>query len=153
MTRGERNNNPGNIRIGCPWVGIDSSRKDPAFCVFVSMKYGVRALIVTLRTYVCRHRLHTIEQIIRRWAPPSDRNHTTEYIRFVKLHMIKYRGEARILGKEVHGNDDLCLYHNDFDKDHIEVQSNLYYLAKAMCMLESKYTLTETMYSDAWEVI
>lgn len=64
MTRGERNNNPGNIRTGCPWVGIDGKKKDSAFCVFVSMKYGVRALIVTLRTYVCKHRLHTIEQII-----------------------------------------------------------------------------------------
>ena len=153
MTRGERNFNPGNIRIGCPWVGIDTSRKDPAFCVFWSMKYGVRAMIVTLRTYVCKLRLHTIEQIIRRWAPPQDRNNTAQYIRFVKIHMVKYREEARLLGKQVYGNDNLSLYPADFDKDHIQVQSNLYYLAKAMCMLESKYTLTETMYSDAWEVI
>ena len=153
MTRGERNCNPGNIRVGCPWVGIDTRKKDSEFCVFVSMKYGVRALIVTLRTYVCKHRLHTIEQIIRRWAPPQDRNNTTEYIRFVKLNMLKYREAAKTLGKEVHGNDDLSLYTADFDKDHIQVQSNLYYLAKAMCMLESRYTLTETMYRDAWEVV
>lgn len=153
MTRGVRNNNPGNIRSGCPWVGLDERKKDSEFCVFVSMKYGVRALILTLRTYVCNHRLHTIEQIIRRWAPPQDRNNTTEYIRFVKLMMVNYRDAAKTQGKEVHGSSDLSLYTADFDKARLEVQSNLYYLAKAMCFMESNYILSESIYSDAWAVI
>src|SRR5574344_2861845 len=83
-TRGIRNNNPANIRRGCNWKGLLRQQKDREFCQFVTMTWGVRALLITLRTYVVKHHLHTVRKIITRWAPPSDGNNTEAYIKFVE---------------------------------------------------------------------
>lgn len=81
-TRGIRNNNPGNIRKGTKWQGLDSTKFDSAFCTFTTMAYGCRALMKTLRTYVVKYHLLTVKDIISRWAPPNE-NDTTAYINFV----------------------------------------------------------------------
>ena len=80
--RGIRNNNPGNIRIGNNWGGEvpPSERTDRQFEQFVSLEHGYRALLITLRTYITKHRLTTLRGIITRWAPKSE-NDTEAYIR------------------------------------------------------------------------
>lgn len=81
--RGVRNNNPGNIRHGASkWVGMAPTQTDSAFVQFVSMEYGIRALVVLLATYRNTHGLVTIRGIISRWAPSSE-NATDAYIQFV----------------------------------------------------------------------
>lgn len=82
MTRGLRNNNPGNIRKNSiVWQG-QIPGTDAAFATFISMAYGYRALIKLLLTYI-KQGTNTIEKIITRWAPPSDGNDTKAYIAFV----------------------------------------------------------------------
>lgn len=80
--RGIRNNNPGNIRIGNNWGGevAPDKRTDRQFEQFVSLEYGYRALLITLRTYITKYRLQTLRAIITRWAPPNE-NDTEAYIR------------------------------------------------------------------------
>lgn len=80
MTRGIRNNNPGNIRGSAvvKWKG-EVGRDDKDFVVFDTSINGIRALARTLSTYYKKHGLTTIEQIINRWAPPSE-NDTASYI-------------------------------------------------------------------------
>ena len=82
QTRGIRNNNPLNIVKGDKkWDGeIEGS--DPRFCTFATMGSGFRAALLTIRTYMFKHRLHTVERIIKRWAPPVE-NDTQAYIYFV----------------------------------------------------------------------
>lgn len=82
QTRGIRNNNPLNIVKGDKkWDGeIEGS--DPRFCTFATMGCGFRAALLTIYTYMYRHRLHTVERIIKRWAPPVE-NDTQAYINFV----------------------------------------------------------------------
>ncbi len=82
LTRGLRNNNPGNIRQGDNWEGLTDPQTDPTYCTFISMEYGVRALAKTLGTYHNRYGLHTVRQIITRWAPPNE-NDTAAYIAHV----------------------------------------------------------------------
>lgn len=78
--RGIRNNNPGNIRKGSSaWRGLAATQSDSAFLQFESMAYGVRALVVTLRTYATKHGLRTVRGIINRWAPPNE-NNTGAYV-------------------------------------------------------------------------
>lgn len=82
-SRGLRNNNPLNIRRdGQAWQGLSAVQTDKAFCQFKSMAYGFRAAFVTLHTYMTKHGLGTIGQIIKRWAPPSE-NNTSAYVRAV----------------------------------------------------------------------
>lgn len=86
QTRGERNNNPGNIRHTTPetmWQGISPTQADSAFVQFVSPLYGIRALHVNLLTYFNKYGLNTINTIIQRWAPPQDNNPTGIYISHV----------------------------------------------------------------------
>lgn len=80
--RGIRNNNPGNIRIGNSWRGEvpPGERTDRQFEQFVSLEYGYRALLITLRTYITKHKRTTLRAIITRWAP-SRENDTEAYIR------------------------------------------------------------------------
>ena len=84
--RGLRNKNPGNIRKGDKWEGLAKEQTDPSFARFTDMHYGCRALIKTLRTYVEKHKLRTVREIISRWAPPSE-NDTESYIRSVSWYL------------------------------------------------------------------
>lgn len=80
--RGIRNNNPGNLRHGCPWQGLAPRQTDRAFCVFVSPLYGIRALARTLLTYERGHGLSTISALIGRFAPDTE-NDTAAYVQAV----------------------------------------------------------------------
>jgi len=80
--RGIRNNNPGNIRKSTTkWQG-EIAGTDPAFERFSAPVWGIRALAVILLNYERQHGLHTIRDIVTRWAPP-DENDTDAYVRFV----------------------------------------------------------------------
>lgn len=78
--RGERNNNPGNIRhSAAKWQGQAKEQADPAFVTFTSPQFGIRALVRTLLTYSTTHGLTTVRGIIGRWAPPNE-NDTGAYV-------------------------------------------------------------------------
>lgn len=75
MTRGELNNNPGNIRrvVGVTWLGQSDTQADPAFVQFKDPVYGIRAIVRIMRSYQ-REGLLTLSEIIDRWAPPNENN-------------------------------------------------------------------------------
>jgi hypothetical protein len=78
--RGIRNRNPGNIRRSSDrWKGLAALQSDPAFFVFETPLWGIRAMAVILRNYQRRHGLKTLGQIIGRWAPPGE-NDTASYV-------------------------------------------------------------------------
>lgn len=80
MTRGLRNNNPGNLRISKDkWQGLREIQEDKDFFQFKTIEYGYRALMRTLQNYRKRHNCITIGDFIRRWAPPVE-NNTNAYI-------------------------------------------------------------------------
>lgn len=134
-TRGIRNNNPANIRRGCAWKGLAEKQTDREFCQFVTMTWGVRALLVTLRTYVRKYNLHTVREIITRWAPPSDGNNTEKYIEFVEKAV-----------REIDTPITLSLEEMDFYKEWQHSECILYLWAKAMCKIESGYNLDYGVY-------
>ena len=90
-TRGERNNNPGNIeRIAAnKWQGRLSDAeyrttresRDNAgrFEVFSAVEWGIRALAALLIAYQDRHGLRTIRGLMGRWAPGQE-NDTAAYV-------------------------------------------------------------------------
>lgn len=83
QTRGERNNNPGNIRKGpSVWQGMAEAQPDLSFITFKSATMGIRALAKTLLTYYHKHELDTVEKIINRWAPTNE-NDTQSYVNSV----------------------------------------------------------------------
>ena len=83
LSRGVRNNNPGNIRRGsAKWFGLYHLQTDSEFCQFEKMEYGVRALLVLLRTYYIKYNCNTIKKVISRFAPSSE-NNTNNYIKYV----------------------------------------------------------------------
>lgn len=82
LTRGVRNNNPLNIRIGNSWQGEVERPTDKEFEQFKDMRWGIRAAFKLIRRYVERYGLNTVRKIIYRWAPPNE-NNTNAYILFV----------------------------------------------------------------------
>lgn len=83
LTRGLRNNNPGNIRIsGAAWVGKVSPNTDGEFEQFNEAENGIRALAKVLQSYAARG-VKTIDSIIKTYAP-SGENNTEAYIRSVE---------------------------------------------------------------------
>lgn len=80
-TRGERNNNPTNIRrTGIKWLGERPEETDPAFCQFITPLYGIRAAFVNVRTHIRRLGKHaTVTGLLHIWAPPTE-NDTAAYI-------------------------------------------------------------------------
>lgn len=85
ITRGLRNNNPGNIRLGDPWQGLvpTSQRSDPDFCQFVAPEWGIRAIAKILHSYAVEG-VTTLRQAINHWAPPVE-NDTGAYVNAVSL--------------------------------------------------------------------
>ena len=84
QTRGERNNNPGNIeRNTILWQGMAQDQSsDSRFVVFTNEHFGIRALAKVLLSYYRKYHLDTVHKIIDRWAPPSE-NNTGAYINHV----------------------------------------------------------------------
>jgi hypothetical protein len=82
-TRGERNNNPGNLeRNEIAWKGLVQDASESRFCVFDTPENGIRALSRCLLTYQRKHGLKTVREIIDRWAPPVE-NDTSAYVAHV----------------------------------------------------------------------
>lgn len=82
--RGLRNNNPLNIRRSADnWQGLCAQQTDRQFFQFRSLAYGFRAAFVIIRTYMRKYGLCSVEQIVKRWAPPEDNNNTENYINCV----------------------------------------------------------------------
>ena len=95
MTRGIRNNNPLNIRRGTSrWVGRRETVTDKEFEEFTTMAFGYRAAWKLMETYRLRLRQegksYTLENIIRRWAPPEDGNDTRTYLHTV-IRLLDYK--------------------------------------------------------------
>lgn len=86
QARGIRNNNPGNIRNSerNDWKGEVSKadKKDQAFEEFETMSDGVRAMMRLLQKYQRSYNLHTVKDIVERWAPRNE-NNTAAYVRTV----------------------------------------------------------------------
>ncbi|MBI1679456.1 hypothetical protein EMG93_00575 [Escherichia coli] len=80
--RGIRNNNPGNLEYSKTnqWVG--QTGDDGRFAKFETPEHGIRALGRNLLSYQ-RQGIDTVNDIINRWAPPSDNNNTDAYIQAV----------------------------------------------------------------------
>jgi hypothetical protein len=123
MTRGIRNNNPGNMEPG-GWNGEIGT--DGRFARFVSMQKGIRALGKQLLVYQSRYGLNTIREAIERWAPPNE-NHTDGYVAFV----------AHIL--EVEPDDKL-----DFSD-----RSTLWWMAVAIMEQENGHAAVSEYIADA----
>ena len=82
MSRGLRNNNPGNIRINSDkFLGEVIPSQDKSFKQFQTMAYGYRAMFIDLSSKLKRG-LNTIEKIINVYAPPFE-NNTKAYINSV----------------------------------------------------------------------
>lgn len=95
-SRGFVSNNPLNIsyRPQDKWQQLDEPPHDDPprgmtkLCRFTNPVYGIRAGARQLIANQDRHGCTTVEDQITKWAPPPkkaprDRNHTTEYIKFV----------------------------------------------------------------------
>ena len=80
LPRGIRNHNPGNVRKSQdPWQGLADRQPDKEFFTFKSAVYGIRAIARLLITYQDKYGLHTIRELITRWAPEKE-NPTEAYI-------------------------------------------------------------------------
>ncbi len=77
-TRGERNNNPGNINKGQGFKG-EVEGNDSRFATFSTPVFGIRAIAKILVTYSTTHGIKTIAGAISRWAPSSE-NNTAAYV-------------------------------------------------------------------------
>ena len=81
MNRGQRNNNPLNIRrvAGSGWKGQATLQDDSRFVRFKRVEWGLRAAFCILRTYARKYHIRCIRDIVSRWAPPSE-NDTGHYV-------------------------------------------------------------------------
>lgn len=99
QTLAEINNNPLNIRYSPAnqWRGQTGQNK--GFCTFKNKAYGFRAAFIILGNYI-KNGFDTIEEIIRRWAPPSE-NDTEAYINFVEEETITPR-DLKLTDTNIH---------------------------------------------------
>lgn len=115
-------NNPGNLRYSARnnWLGQIQSKN--GFCQFSAMRFGLRALCLTLLSYYTRHGLRTIEEVINRYCPAGDGDNDPEaYIDYVYSVIETNHGEPEALFIDEY---TFCL------------------LVAAICYMETGYTLT-----------
>lgn len=160
MTRGQRNNNPLNIRHSSSrWQGRSPVQTDACFVQFESVEYGLRAGFMLLRTYFYKYKLHTIRSIILRWAPEADGNNVFAYIRYVQMYV--YNDYVRMLKEQYHyttltkfeesqlrsdSSPDIsrCLFSNQKTPTPFCIT-----LLKAMCEVESQFQPTDQQIKKA----
>lgn len=123
ISRGERNNNPLNIRISTnAWIGKLTSQ-DGVFEYFQSNYFGYRAAYLCLIKHYMRGN-YTIREIVSKWAP-SVENDTNKYIAFVAKNMNK-------------GWDEKLTWSH----------ANVYLLMYYMCIFENGYIIDSSALSN-----
>jgi hypothetical protein len=134
QTRGRRNNNPLNIRYTerNNWKGKikPPNKTDNSFEEFIDVEHGLRAALINIRTYIQKYKRNTINQIVTKWAPPSDGNDTLSYI----THVSQMSGFPE--------NQSLT-----FSKD------DMYPVVKAMAWIESLLKIDKNTFDRAWDLI
>lgn len=122
-------NNPFNIRANASnkWTG-KTTKTGAAFESFDKLENGVRAGIKILKTYFEKYNLHTVKDIISRFAPNNE-NDTENYINFVS--------------KQVGVTPD---QHLTGDKETMRK------LSKAICKMENGYNLTDQDYEAGFKL-
>lgn len=104
LPRGLRNHNPLNIRISKDeWQGLAPVQSDPSFFQFVSNAYGYRAAFRIIQTYQSRYHACTIDDIIKRWAPPSENN-----VRAYVARVSKLSGISSLVNVYWSNKEDMC---------------------------------------------
>ena len=134
--RGQRNNNPLNIKYVTTtiWVGQvrDIERSDKVFVEFTDMKYGIRAAIKLIRNYI-RSGYNTINKIITSWCP----DHTAPaYCQFVGN---RVKAALPAVGRQTPIARD--------DKAVIRA------MVKAMAVMESQYRISDDAFDEAWKLV
>lgn len=133
IPRGQRNNNPGNLKISSnAWQGKipKSQNTDGTFEQFTLYIYGVRAMTILIRNYMTRYGLNTIEGIVKRYAPATE-NHTDKYIAFIATKMK--------VSKDTQLNTD---------------KTTLRQLVRWMAVMENgKDIITDRQFNAAWALI
>lgn len=96
MQVGQRNKNWLNVRYNANnnWLGQVGSDND-GYAQFEHPLYGLRAADRVLLNYKLRHNIDTVEDVVNRFAPPSDDNPTENYINFVS-NRTGYNSQAKI---------------------------------------------------------
>lgn len=128
-TRGARNHNPLNIRIGNSWLGEATRPDESEFEVFVEDKYGLRAGFIILRRYIRRYHKNTIRKIISTWAPTCE-NPTDMYINYVS------HSSGIAPDKEIKFEDEKVMIA----------------IVKAMAYYESRVTYNDAEILDAYKI-
>ena len=128
MTRGQKNNNPLNIRkvAGTVWKGQRTLQADREFVQFITVEWGIRAAFRLLETYRKKYNAVCIQDIITRWAPPSE-NNTSAYIKDV-CRLTGFGGQERLTAAQ------------------------LQKLVAAMARIESRMELTAAQLAEGWEL-
>lgn len=133
-TRGERNNNPLNIKISkSKWVGkIKEGKKDPVFEEFDTLVNGLRAALKLIRNYI-KSGYNTAEKIVRRWCPDETQD---TYVNNV----------LTVLRKEVanfEDNEPIRWYDHEL----------IYWLVRAMAWQESAMLIEPPLFYEAWQLL
>lgn len=107
LPRGYRLNNPGNIRkSNDKWKGLAEEQNDPDFFTFTEPKWGYRALMKLLQNYRKNYGCMTVADFIKRWAPASDGNNTSGYIKAVSR-MLQCPAASEV---DIEDKDTLCAF-------------------------------------------
>jgi hypothetical protein len=127
--RGQRNNNPLNLKLSNnAWKGKIAGG-DGVFEKFVNMEYGLRANIINMRTQYNRG-ANTIRKLISVWAPPSDNNPTESYIRQVS-------DSSGIAPDKVFA----------WDKEIVRS------IVVPMGIIESRYVISDSLFNRSWALM
>ena len=83
---------------GQRWQGelpsLEGRAGDRSFVQFESLEYGIRAAFCILETYRRKYKAVCVEDIINRWAPPSE-NDTRKYVETV-CRLTGFGGKERL---------------------------------------------------------
>ena len=130
-TTGTRNRNLLNVKQGRdPWK-YSTGKDSRGHAIFPNYAAGLRAGIITLRTYWTKHKLRSLTGITNRWAPASDtvgslpgrpRNQPNAYAAYLANKM------------DIAVTDTLMTFHDDGS---IRSADQLYRLVNAMAKMEN----------------
>lgn len=147
FSRGVCNRNPANIRHGSQWKGLSLNQTDSSFCQFDEMVYGVRALICLLRTYKYKYDCCTLREVIYRFAPPCE-NNSYSYMVFVLGCLKDYTDDKGLRMDNITSDTPVNKWHNKQSPG-----AYIYPLCKAICMMESRYELSKSMFDKAVNIL
>lgn len=122
--------------------GMLPEKSNEDLCVFVAKEFGIRAMLVRIRSIVCRKRFQGMQSILEQWATMNKTVGIEDLLRYAESYLYDPMTDTTPF-----------FLKEDFDRKPRWGYADLYHLSSVICYFESGYILPYSEWKAAFDML